>query len=186
MAQPAWKNAVGRFYGQGVGLPANVWNVAALLNASGPGHCFVDNVHGRVYYTPRAGENMSDPFGTPAVTTSLEQLLTLTGTQAVSFEGIAFAFATWLQPNGGEGYVAQQSGFLLLGFNQSIDDNSWVPVPGNINLWGAQDVALTNCTFSHFGATALVIANSSQRVTVAGSTFADVSCGGARVGQVRL
>ena len=103
MAQPAWKNAVGRFYGQvrraaaaaedvaaavirplcllwlrppqGVGLAANVWNVFALLGSAGPGYSFVDTQGRALYYTPRPGDNMSDPVGTPAFTTGLEELL---------------------------------------------------------------------------------------------------------------
>ena len=104
MAQPAWKNAVGRFYGQvrraaaaaedvaaaarprlcaalaatppqGVGLAANVWNVFALLASAGPGYSFVDTQGRALYYTPRPGDNMSDPVGTPAFTTGLEELL---------------------------------------------------------------------------------------------------------------
>ena len=75
MAQPAWKNAVGRFSGQGVGLAANVWNVFALLGGAGPGYSFVDSAGRAVYYSPRPTDNMTDPVGTPAFTTGLEELL---------------------------------------------------------------------------------------------------------------
>ena len=53
-----------------------------------------------------------------------------------------------------------------------------------MNIFNARDVAVTNCSFTHLGGAALVIANSSQLVNVFSNTFEDVSCGGLRVGQV--
>ena len=65
------------------------------------------------------------------------------------------------------------------------NDDTWVPVPGNVQLHCVENVTITNVTFVGLGATALVVDDQSQSVTVANCTFRDVSCGGIYIGQVR-
>ena len=51
----------------------------------------------------------------------------MNGTSSLSFEGLTFSYATWLAPSGGDGYVSIQSGFMMQGWDQSSDVNTWVP-----------------------------------------------------------
>ena len=103
--------------------------------------------------------------------------------RGVAFSGITFAYAGWLFPSGPEAYVDMQSGFRTLPSSTGNDD-TWVPVPGNIQMHTVADVTVSNCTFTHLGAVALEIDNGSQNVAVVNNTFTDVSCGGLYFGQV--
>ena len=58
-----------------------------------------------------------------------EKLLHARGVEGITFKGINFTQATWLQPSGGDGYIEQQSGFIHVGTN-----NTSVKTPANVHL----------------------------------------------------
>jgi hypothetical protein len=66
--------------------------------------------------------------------------------------------------------------------NSTVDDTTWAPVPGNVQMHTVGGVRVTGCTFEHLGATALLIEGGSQDVVVRNNTFRDVSAGGVYFG----
>ena len=183
MAQPAWSFHT-RAYGQALTFPASTANVHAGLAAS-PGAFYVNSATRTLYVSGGAAA----PAG--LVVPSLDMLMELRGDSAdaplrwVSFEGLAFSFAGWLEPNQGLGYVDMQSGYRIVSTAYSPDDDDkWLPVPGNVQVHEARNISFAGCSFAGLGATALAILDSSQSVSVTNSNFTDVSCAGIGIGQV--
>lgn len=202
MQQPAFANAVNKFFGQGVTYPANVENAWPLVASGGapPGSGYWSSEEGKVYYVPLPGQSINDP-SLAAYAASTEVLLQMSGdrwaasgpqrVQNIALEGLTFSYAGWLDPNGPQGrtgpcngYVDMQSGFRLVGANPPSPDWLWTPVPGNVQLSTVGNVTVTGCVFTHMGAAALVVDQGSQGVTIDSNNFTDISCGGLRVGQV--
>ena len=186
MAQPGFALARSRFYGQGVQKPAQLQNLVSLLGAATPGSGYINSATRTVYYVPRASENIASAFF--VVPGSVEVLASLQGdtsgpVRGVHFFGLTFAYAGWLVPSSGLGYVDMQSGFRVLP-SSTVDDTTWVPIPGNVQMHTVENVSVADCTFEHLGATALEIDNGSQGVHVHNSTFVDISAGGIYFGQV--
>ena len=100
-----WKN---RFFpGQGVSTPASIANIFALLGPSTPGRYYLNAQSRIVYYVPRAMEDMTISFVVAPLTEVLlavEGITSRTHVDAVkflSFEGLTFSYASWLEPNNG-------------------------------------------------------------------------------------
>ena len=186
MAQPAW-SFHSRAYGQGLPRPVSSANLYATLS---PGSASVNSLTRTLYYAALAGEDVaSASFLVP----SLDLLMLLQGDVTtpsvtpvawVSFEGLTFSYAGWLEPNSGLGYVDMQSGYRIVAPGDPSNDDAWVPVPGNIQLHAVQNVSFVGCAFTGLGASALVVHDSSQSVRVINNTFRDTSCAGVVIGQV--
>ena len=193
MAQPAYRLARERPFGQGVQHPASLQNLAALLGAATPGSSYANARTRTLYYVPLPGEDLATAF--TVVPGPVEVLVSVQGDTSgdepvpvagLSFVNLTFAYAGWDEPSqpGSSGYVDQQSAFRnLAGVDNSNDDN-WVPVPGNVQLHTVDDVVVSGCTFAHLGMTALQVDDDSKAVSVVNNTFVDVSCGGVYFGQV--
>ena len=170
MQQPGYSLGRNKYFGQGVTAPASITNVYGAMTA--PGDSYVNSVTKTIYYIPRPQDNMAT--ATVIVPGPTEILLRLQGDTStpkinpvkfVTFEGLQFSYAGWLEPNNGWGYVDMQSAFRVTP-TSSTDDDSWVPVPGNIQMHTVENVTVRGCTFSGLGATALEIDNQSQSVQV--------------------
>ena len=115
MKKPCWTNAQRHLVAS---MDQVTWleNAYELLNAEG--EWYHDQSTGYLYYKPRAGENLTT--GTVTVAT-LEKLIMGSGhldaggnpvfLQNVQFQGLTFAFGTWLMPSTAEGYPEGQVGF---------------------------------------------------------------------------
>jgi len=180
MAQPAWSFHK-RAYGQGLTYPAYTANVFAGLQ---DGSFYVNSKTSTLYWKGTPGMQ-APPTG--LVVPSLDVLLHLQGAHWVTFEGLQFSFAGWLEPNSGLGYVDMQSGYRFVSdanINDPTNDNLWVPVPGNVQIHSSQNISFSQCTFAGFGATALAVLDSSQSVAVVNNTFHNIACSGLSLGQV--
>ena len=189
MAQPAW-SFHHRAYGQGLGLPASSANVLSGLPTT-PGAFAVDTAHGLVYYSSPGSSGSAAAAPQGLVVPQLDVLMALQGDSPaaplrwVAFDGLAFSYAGWLEPNRGLGYVDMQSGYRLVSTAYDPgDDDHWVPVPGNVQVHDSRNVSFTGCAFAGLGATALAILDSSQSVSVVNNSFAHISCSGVAIGQV--
>ena len=143
--QPCFQNLVNKPCGQNAKAPPDF--VENVIGAGSdwqlvPGSFYVDLALRKVYYVPRAGEDMSTaevvmPIaeelfvgeagrnGRPA--TFLEARRGAQGSSLVflgigspdaklsdvHFENVTFEYATWLRPSQGDGYVEQQSGVCV-------------------------------------------------------------------------
>jgi hypothetical protein len=186
MQQPGWSFHT-RAYGQALPTPASTQNTLSTLQ---PGQHYANSATQTLYYSG-SDPSLGDAFLVP----SLEVLMEVAGVAGaggaeptpvrfLSFEGIQFSYATWLEPNQGVGYVDMQSGYRILSTADPSNDDLWVPVPGNIQVHTASNISFSGCLFSGLGATALTVLDSSQSVAVVNNTFQGIACAGVAVGQV--
>jgi hypothetical protein len=123
----------------------------------------------------------------------LESLLQIKGTPSspvenLRFENLVFAYATWLLPNSSNGYVADQSGNLLIGsgYQSNVIGHQQVTysTPGNISLQYAHHIAFVGNTFKHLGGVALSLGTGCQNNSVLNNRFTDISSSALQVGGI--
>lgn len=115
MQNPCWNNA------NTYPSPWNFQLLSWLENApeflTQPNMWFLDPYSKQLtYYNGSSGGPQN------AVLPVLENLVTLQGgpgsaVSNITFQGLVFSYATWLEPNSNNGYVSDQSGNILLGAN---------------------------------------------------------------------
>jgi len=182
MQNPCWSNS------QLSGNPtfdsvAWVENAYELLDEAG--EWYLDRSSGYLYYKPRAGESMAVA---EAIVPVLEELVTVAGTldspiRNIRFSGLTFAYATWLQPNGFDGYVPLQAGNVFVGPQAEISDRTSKSL-ANVRLRAAQNVRLERNTFEHLGGEALRFEYGARNNEIVGNVFRDVSSTGIHIGDV--
>ncbi len=188
MKTPCWNNAgtspnPGHPYnGQGIvqmNTVTYVENAYELLKNAGD--WYLDRSGGYLYYIPRSGENMATA---QVVAPVVEKLIDGSGTSItqplhnITFAGITFEYATWLQPSGNQGYADNQSGILWI--------NAAAPAktPGNISFQYSHNITLTNSIFTHLGSAAIDFGNGAQNNTISNNTITDISSNGIQLGEV--
>ncbi len=192
MKQPWWANAQLWFAGLeihgccGVRLPTSIENAHELLDQ--PGEWYLDRSRGILYYRPRRGERMRTA---KVVAPVLERIVEGRGTLVrplhdVSFEGLTFAYATWLLPSGREGLAELQANFALTGLNTSFDaiDERLAKMPAGVSFRAAQRVELRGDRFLHLGAAGLGFEYGSRDNAVVGNELADISGNAVQLGDV--
>ncbi len=219
MAQPCWRNSTTRaccfndpkhraynLVGRAsiTEQPTQVENAFQFLSASTPGQWFLDQGDSKLYYVPRAGENMATADVEAPV---LEKLIDGNGTasapiQHIVFNGIQFSYATWLGPNGGDGFSEIQANYQVTGpegaARQALCDvappevhgtcpyAAWTQAPANVSLTFDRNVQFTNNAFVHLGAAGLGLGNGTQNALVKGNVFTDTSGSGMQLGNVNM
>lgn len=172
----------------------SLWQVTRFENAyeflDRPGEWYLDRTKGVVYYIPRHGEDLSTADVEMPV---LETLVEAAGTPEhplsnVRFEGVTFAYATWLGPSGDDGYVADQSGFRVTGRqntpNVTGHNQAVTRTPGNLRFEYARNIVFTQNRFTHLGAAALDFGTGSQDNSITGNSFSDISSAAIQLGGV--
>ncbi|HEY4248669.1 MAG TPA: right-handed parallel beta-helix repeat-containing protein [Lacunisphaera sp.] len=160
-----------------------------------PGEWFEDTKAGVVYYWPRAGNDLAHA---EAVAPALETLVEISGTPDrpvahVTFDGVGFAYSTWLRPSI-SGHVPLQAGFFLIdayGLKpkgtpdwRSLDNQAWVGRPAAaVTVTGAQDVNFNRCRFEHTAASGLDFVEAVQDSAVEGCRFNDIGINGLVAGE---
>lgn len=167
-------------------------NAPQLLDQ--PGEWYQDYPSGRIYYLPKAGEDMASA---EAVVPTTQSLLEVSGTRErtvhdILFKNITFAHAAWTRPLY-EGLVTLQAGFRLLDAYKlkepglpekaSLENQAWIARPdAAVRVTHASDIDFNSCRFEHLGATALDYAKASCRSTVNGCSFSDIGGSGIMAG----
>ncbi len=192
MREPAWTNA-NVFVGPD-GQPGvwSFWQVTRFENAypflDEPGEWYLDEVRGDLYYIPR--ENLETA---EVVLPVQEWLVEGQGSleaplEHVRFEGLTFAYATWLGPSSDDGYVADQSGFHLTGYGHATNVTGHDPndtrTPGNVSFRYARNIVFRGNTFEHLGAVGLDFGTGSQKNRITGNRFIDISSAAVQLGGV--
>ena len=128
-----------------------------------------------------------------AVLPVLENLIILNGQPGspvsnITFQELVFSYATWLEPNSNNGYVADQSGNILLGakYESNLIGHQQIvyKTPGNISLKYARNISFMRNKFTHLGGVALDIGTGSQNNNVIDNIFTDISSAAIQIGGV--
>jgi hypothetical protein len=194
MREPCWTNAN---VFQAAAGSVSLWNfrlVARFENAlemlDTPGEWYLDSTTGWLYYMPRPGEDMaSASVELPVVETLIDGRGELGSPVAhIVFDGLTFAYATWLGPSSPDGYAADQSGFHLTGRGHPVNfighDPNVTRTPGNVRFIFARDITFRRSTFVHLGGAGLDFDTGSQSNAILDSTFEDISSAAIQVGGV--
>jgi hypothetical protein len=190
MQEPCWTN---------VNVFPTIWSFQTLTwleNAyellDSPGEWYLDSPRGRLYYIPRLGERLARADVELPVRELLVHVVGKAGAavQHVRFQGLTFAYATWLDPSEANGYASDQSGFHLNGpFHQPNvvgHDPAAVPTPGNVRLVYSHHVTFDHDDFLHLGGVALELRTGSRDDAVVGNRFDDVSSAAVQLGGVSI
>lgn len=203
LVQPAWTNA-NLFFQTKPGScepdrPGiwSFWQVTRFENAleflDEPGEFYLDRSEpGRhqLYYIPRAGEDLAKAdVELPVLETLVEGIGSPEAPVAnLTFEDLTFAYATWLQPGGPDGYVADQSGMLVLGPGRKPNVVGHVEeverTHGNVRFAYARNLRFARNRFLHLGGAALDLGPGTQEATIVRNSFQDISAAAIQLGGV--
>lgn len=168
-------------------------NAIEFLNS--PGEWFEDVDAGKIYYWPRAGEDLTQAkIFAPAI----ETLLQIEGSPdkpaaSIQFKGITFAHTTWLRPSA-QGHVPLQAGMFLLdakklspkgtAYHPGLDNLAWIGrPPAAVSVKNAGHVSFENCTFEHLASAGLDFEGGTHDDLVRGCVFRDVGGNGIQLGR---
>ncbi|GGA69325.1 hypothetical protein GCM10008015_07590 [Flavobacterium palustre] len=167
-------------------------NGMSLLNEAG--EWFLDRKKAKIYYIPRAGENMASAKVTAPV---LENLVDVKGTidspvSYFKFKGISFQYSNWLRPSQ-QGHVPLQAGMYLLDAyklkvpgtpNQAnLENQAWVGRPrAAVEVNFANNTAFESCSFEHLSSTGLDFNKGTNHNRVQGNLFKDIGGNGINLG----
>jgi hypothetical protein len=187
MAQPCWHNANVFVGPAAMGLPTRIENAYELLDQ--PREWYLDRRAGWIYYKPARGENLAREDVEAAAT---QVLVDARGTLAhpvshLRFDGLSFAYATWMGVSGRQGYADDQTGFHVTGRNQppTLEHAEFTTrTPGNLRFAYAHDVTIRDSGFRHLGAVAVDFDTGSQHDTIENSRFTDISAAAIQLGGV--
>lgn len=184
MQEPCWSNA------NTSPVPWNFQLLSWLENAAEfvtePNMWFLDPYSQQLTYYNAGASTPTD-----GIVPVLESLLELRGTPAdpvehISFEGLQFSYATWLEPNRSSGYVTDQSSYTLRGGGYQANTIGHQQLTyktlGNVTLQYAHHIAFAGNTFSHLGGVALSLDTGSQDNSIVNNTFTDISSSALQIG----
>lgn len=159
-----------------------------------PGEWYEDLKNGKVYYWPRAGENMNTA---KVVAPNLETLVRVEGTidnpvAYVSFKGVSFQHAGWLRPSR-FGHVPHQAGMYMLDAyklkipgtpdKKGLENQAWVGRPAAaVEVSYAHHTSFEGCKFEHHASTGLDYKRGTHDNEIKGNLFKDIGGSGILVG----
>jgi hypothetical protein len=191
LAEPCYSNAGVPFnFSSGVAVTQSPYNVSWVQNAyellSNPGTFYLNSGTGTLYYVPRAGEDLaSADVEVPA----LQTLVNGSGTAAapltnITFSGLTFEYATWLDPSTSSGYAEGQAGWHITGTNTQVPMSDLTATPGEVDFDHDTNLNFTGDTFTHLGSVGLDLKAGSQNDTILGSLFTDIGSNAVQIGSV--
>jgi hypothetical protein len=217
MQQPGWRNNLIGYdtIAQPVSREAaHLFFANSLAFLRTPGQWFADPSKGRLYYKPRAGEDMAS---ISVELPRLQALMSISGSYDrpiadLQFRRLSLRSTSWLGPSGPDGYASQQSGSFLAGPVPGypatpIRDCSWGcrpfeamrnklrQQPAAVQVAAASRVVFDDVRFSELGQIALGIGNNpdandsgtglgTAAIEITRSTFTDLAGGAIMVGGV--
>ncbi|MFC7616507.1 right-handed parallel beta-helix repeat-containing protein [Actinokineospora soli] len=193
MRQPCWKNS-----SSGTNRTGPSWDATTVDSARYSGVAFFENAYelvdqpgewyanthdGHLYYkVAYAGSSPNTGlFEIPAV----ETLVRMTGVRGVSLEGITFTQTWWRQPTTDEGYAGTQAGLTLTGATGPTPDRAgryYTKPEAAVNIRAGRDVAVRGSAFARLGGAGIELEAGTQRSSVEGNTFTQISSGAVYVG----
>ncbi|WP_157208121.1 right-handed parallel beta-helix repeat-containing protein [Mariniflexile maritimum] len=159
-------------------------NGMSMLNE--PGEWYLNHDNGKIYYYPRAGEDINS---VKVMAPVLENLLEIKGNadfpvKHISFKGISFEYANWLRPSQ-NGHVPLQTGMYLLDAYKlkipgtldkaSLENQAWVGRPrAAVEVNFANNLKFEACNFQHLASTGLDLNKGTNHNTIIGNLFKDI------------
>ena len=154
-----------------------------------PGEWYHDIREHKVYYMPRAGENIRE-----AIVPMLETLVEFIGTaehpvRNITMKGIRFSHTTWMRPSE-KGHVPLQAGMYLMEAyklrpqidrpnNHKLDNQGWLGrADAAVELRYTEDCNFDGCRFEQLGGSGLDYVFACRRGTTTNCTFTDIAMNG--------
>ncbi len=175
--------------------PSRIENAYELLS---PGTWYLDESSHEIYYDARPGQDVAAMHFVAPV---LQQLVTTSSTaddplHDVTFSGITFAYTTWLEPSGDNGFPEIQATMYLQGPGAANSQGlcnyvapagtcpfaAWTRPPAAVDLVGTRNVTVTGSTFEHLGAAGLGAYHGARGDAFSGNEVDDVSGNGIEFG----
>ncbi|MGE9295570.1 MAG: hypothetical protein ACQKBV_04710, partial [Puniceicoccales bacterium] len=195
MQTPGWWNGnMFRDASSGTAGIWSFWNVNWFENAyeflDEPGEWYLNQTTGDLYYIPRIGE---DILTAEAELPVIEKLIDAKGSpdapvQRIRFDGITFAYATWMGPSSSDGYIVDQSGFHVVGDGHETNIighvRHVVRTPGNLSFDYANSIEFINNAVLHMGGVGLDFGPGCQRNRITRNEFFDISSAAIQLGGV--
>lgn len=141
------------------------------------GEWYLDDQSETIYYKPRPGENMATARVTAPV---LENLINIEGSSVdtptgnIRFEGVGFAYTTWMQPTSEGGWNDEQNNYKV---------GTYEMPEAAVNVQYAHDITFERCDFSKMGGTGVNLLKGVQDHLIEGSRFFDISGSAVNAGQ---
>jgi hypothetical protein len=155
------------------------------LGPLSPGTFYHDVTGMRILYSLAPGQSPSD-LETSAFISNTEVLIEAANTTNHAWQGVAFQYSTWLQPNSPDGYVDDQSAVFDCSptYTPTCNGGSAEPL-GSVRVSTSSSISFTGCSFTHIGGPmALSIDKGSQNCVVSACNFTDLSGGFLKLGSV--
>lgn len=167
----------------------SLWRVTNFVNAyeflNLPGEWYLDRSNGDLFLVAETGV---DPNTLDVQMPVLETLMQGSGVSNLTFQGLSFEYATWLDPNGPTGYVADQSGFQAAPFvnepNTIGHAQFTVRTPGALSFDRATSITLEGNSFNHLGAVGVDFVSGPKDNRIAWNIFDDISSAAIQIGGV--
>ncbi|WP_080837697.1 Ig-like domain-containing protein [Cohnella massiliensis] len=152
-------------------------NAYELLDEEG--EWYLDRTTDTFYYKPREGEDLASA---EVIAPVLEKLITAEGSSLdapirdVRFEGLSFAYTTWLHPNGSIGHPDAQNNHIRTNGIDTLPDAA-------ITVRRANGIVFERNEFSKLGSTALKMVQGVRNSMIRGNKFYDLSGGAVTIGE---
>ena len=150
-----------------------------------PGEWYMDIINHKIYYWPRANENM---LTANIVAPLLETLVKVEGVRGnfvkhINFKNISFQHTGWLRPSQ-QGHVPHQLGLYMTEayklrppgtkLNPNLDNQAWVGrPPAAVELKWATRIRIENCKFEHLASTGVDLAVT-KMTNISGNLLKDI------------
>ncbi|MGW8555640.1 galactose-binding domain-containing protein, partial [Streptomyces tubercidicus] len=190
-------NPSGGFWGLSGAVVSSIENAYELLT---PGHWYLDESANVIYYNAQSGDDVPKMnFVAP----TLEQLMISTGTPGnpvhdITFQGLEFAYSTWLRPSSNEGFAEMQANMTVTGAGGSKSQGlcgysspagscpfgAWARQPAAVDLTGTRNVSFLDNKFAHIGSAGLGLSHGADTDVVKGNEFNDISGNGIVLGAI--
>jgi hypothetical protein len=167
-------------------------NALELLDQ--PGEWYADVQKGKVYYWPRAGEDMNVVRVVAPVLTTLVQIDGTVDRPVfdVQWKGIGFVYSTWMRPSE-QGHVPLQAGMYLLDAyklkipgtpeKKGLENQAWIGrPPGAVEASYACGLVFSRCRFAHLASTGLDLVRGTSKDSITRCLFQDIGGTGIQVG----
>ena len=151
------------------------------------GEWYLDVSDNKIYYKPKAGQNMSN---VTAVLGNLEEIVNMRGStnakvENITFSGITFSHTTWLQASKDEGLSVIQSNIYkhsTMNEGENFDNNLWEEPSSAVYGMFVNNVTFTGNTFKNLGNGGIHLARCTNNSKITKNSFYDCASTGITLG----